>query len=97
MTLLDGALGLRISELVAVQCADIDWNKKTIQIQRKFTHGKLGPTNTASSETDLPIVDTLHLRRRCTRTRSTPLNWHRSRSSSRRSTSHHRKNKTGLV
>jgi integrase len=55
MTLVAGGLGLRISELVALQWKDIDWRRKQISIQRKFTHGALGITKTASSEAILPL------------------------------------------
>jgi len=59
MTLVDGGLGLRISELVALQWRDIDWEKKQISIERKFTHGALGLTKTAASQAVLPLDEGL--------------------------------------
>jgi integrase len=55
MTLVAGDLGLRVSEAVALKWEDIDWKKKEISIQRKFTRGKLGPTKTVASEAALPL------------------------------------------
>jgi integrase len=59
MVLVDGAYGLRISELVALQWEDIDEQKKTILIRRKFTRGRLGGTKTAASEAPLPMSDAI--------------------------------------
>jgi integrase len=57
MVLVDGCLGLRISELVALKWEDIDFGKKTIAIQRKFTRGKLGKTKSEASESELPLAE----------------------------------------
>ncbi|HKD60762.1 MAG TPA: tyrosine-type recombinase/integrase [Terracidiphilus sp.] len=57
MVLLAGAYGLRVSELLALKWEDIDAQRKTISIVRKFTRGKLGKTKTASSEAPLPLSD----------------------------------------
>jgi len=57
MALVAGALGLRVSELVALRWEDIDWRRKQITIQRKFTHGALGITKTAASEAVLHLDD----------------------------------------
>ncbi len=59
MTLVAADLGLRVSELVALQWSDIDWKSKQITIQRKFTRGKLGLTKTVSSEATLPLDEGL--------------------------------------
>jgi integrase len=59
MVLADGCLGLRISELLALKWSDIDFAKKEIRIQRKFTRGKLGIPKSYSSEADLPLADAL--------------------------------------
>jgi integrase len=56
MVIVDGCLGLRISELVALRWEDIDPITRTIMIQRKFTHGKLGKTKTDASEAGLPLA-----------------------------------------
>ncbi|MGD0940078.1 MAG: tyrosine-type recombinase/integrase [Terracidiphilus sp.] len=55
MVIVDGCLGLRISELVALKWEDVDPKIRTIMIQRKFTHGKLGKTKTDASEAGLPL------------------------------------------
>ena len=59
MVIVDGCLGLRISELVALKWEDIDSKVRTIMIQRKFTHGKLGKTKTDASEAGLPLAKEL--------------------------------------
>jgi integrase len=59
MVLLDGCLGLRISELVALKWADIDTTVRKIAIQRKFTHGHLGKTKSEASDADLPLANSL--------------------------------------
>jgi integrase len=57
IVLLAGAYGLRVSEVLALKWEDIDDNKKTIAIVRKYTRGHLGQTKTASSEAPLPLSD----------------------------------------
>jgi integrase len=57
MVFLAGAYGLRVSELLALKWEDVDANKKTLSIVRKFTRGQLGKTKTASSEAPLPLSD----------------------------------------
>lgn len=59
MTLVAADLGLRVSEMVALQWSDIDWKSKQITIQRKFTRGKLGLTKTIASEACLPLDEGL--------------------------------------
>ena len=59
MTLVAGALGLRVSELVALKWEDVEWKEKQITIQRKFTHSHLGPTKTIASEAGLPLDEGL--------------------------------------
>jgi integrase len=56
MVLVDGAYGLRVSEMVAPKWEDIDEKAKTLSIQRKFTRGELGPTKSESSEAPLPMA-----------------------------------------
>jgi len=56
MVFVDGCLGLRISELVALKWEDINSAEKVISIQRKFTRGKIGPTKTDGSDAQLPIA-----------------------------------------
>ncbi len=57
MTLVAGGLGLRVSELVALQWRGISWKDKQISIQRKFTRGPLGQTKTVASDALLPLDD----------------------------------------
>ena len=59
MVLTASAYGLRISELLALKWEDIDEQKKSISIVRKFTRGRLGKTKTASSEAQLPLSDAI--------------------------------------
>ncbi len=59
MVVLDGAFGLRISELLALKWADIDLEKRRLVVVRKFTRGQLGPTKTDSSNAALPIAPAL--------------------------------------
>lgn len=56
MVFVDGCLGLRISELLALKWEDIDSTEKVISIQRKFTRGEIGPTKTEGSDAELPIA-----------------------------------------
>jgi integrase len=57
MVLVDGCLGLRISELLALKWEDIDFKAGKITIIRKFTHGELGKTKSDASESELPLAD----------------------------------------
>ncbi|MGB6689397.1 MAG: site-specific integrase [Terracidiphilus sp.] len=59
MLLVDGALGLRISELLALKWEDMDETVKTIKIRRKFTRGRIGKTKSDASEAVLPLADSL--------------------------------------
>ena len=59
MVVLDGAFGLRISELLALQWADIDMEKRQLVVVRKFTRGRLGPTKTDASNAALPVAPAL--------------------------------------
>jgi integrase len=59
MVLLDGSLGLRVGELLALHWEDIDWTEKTITIQRSYTHEQLEEVKTAASNAVLPLDDLL--------------------------------------
>ena len=48
-------LGLRVSELVALQWADVDFDSFTVRIQRSFVRGVLYPTKSDASESTLPL------------------------------------------
>jgi integrase len=59
MVLLDGSLGLRVGELLALHWGDLDWTEKTITIQRSYTHEQLEEVKTAASNAVLPLDDLL--------------------------------------
>jgi integrase len=59
MVLVDGAYGLRVSELLALKWEDIDEKAKTISIVRKFTRGQLGEAKTSASAAPLPLSPAL--------------------------------------
>jgi integrase len=59
MALVAGCLGLRVGELVALHWSDIDWEDKSITIQRSYTHEQLEETKTESSNAVLPLDDSL--------------------------------------
>lgn len=61
MILIGGVYGLPISEILALKWEDVDEDKKSILIRRKFTRGKVGKTKTAASEAPLPLADALLL------------------------------------
>jgi integrase len=48
-------LGLRVSELVALQWGDIDFSSLIIKVQRGFVRGEINPTKTEPSEGILPL------------------------------------------
>lgn len=48
-------LGLRVSELLALQWGDIDFENLTVRIQRSFVTGEVNPTKTDASEASLPF------------------------------------------
>ncbi len=57
MALLDAALGLRVGELLALHWEDIDWDEKTITIQRSYTHEQLHEVKNAASNAVLAMDD----------------------------------------
>ena len=59
MVLLDAALGLRVSELLALKLEDINLEKRWIKVRRKLTRGKLGKTRSVTSDATLPLADAL--------------------------------------
>jgi len=48
-------LGLRVSELLALQWGDINFENLTVRIQRSFVTGEVNPTKTEASESTLPL------------------------------------------
>jgi integrase len=55
MVLTIACLGLRVSELVALQWGDIDFTSLAINVQRGFVRGQINATKTESSEGVLPL------------------------------------------
>ncbi len=55
MVLIAAVLGLRVSEVVALQWEDFDLENGVVSILRKFTHGAHGVPKTAHSKAKLPI------------------------------------------
>jgi integrase len=55
MAILAGCLGLRISEILGLQWADIDLLKSTMSIRRSVVQGHVGSAKTIYSEADLPL------------------------------------------
>ena len=55
MAILAGCLGLRISEILGLQWADIDLLNCKMSIRRSVVQGHVGPVKTAYSEAELPL------------------------------------------
>ena len=55
MVITIACLGLRVSELVALQWGDIDFASLTIKVQRGFVRGEINPTKSEASEGMLPL------------------------------------------
>jgi integrase len=54
------ATGMRVSELLALQWADIDFERRLIHIRRTFYRGSFGLPKTSTSERVIPMSDGLH-------------------------------------
>ena len=55
MVITIACLGLRVSELLALQWGDINFEKLTVKIQRSVVTGEVNPTKTDASEAILPL------------------------------------------
>jgi integrase len=55
MVLIAGCLGLRISEITALQWGDVDWEALTLLVQRSFVSGRIYETKTEASQKPLPL------------------------------------------
>jgi len=55
MVLVDGCLGLRVSELLALRWGDVDWENLTLFIQRSTVGDRIYPTKTKASHRLMPI------------------------------------------
>ncbi len=59
MVLVAGHLGLRASELMALQWGDFDFDNGTVLIQRSIVHGRVGEVKTEYSKEVVPVDQTL--------------------------------------
>ena len=70
-------MGLRVSEIVALQCGDFDFEELTLLIQRSIVHGRVGDVKTEYSRDSVPLdpalVETLMQHKG--RSFSTPEGW----------------------
>ena len=77
MVLIAGCLGLRVSEIVALQWGDFDFTGLTLLIQRSIVHGRVGDVKTEYSRDSVPLdpalVEALMLHKE--RSFSTPEGW----------------------
>jgi integrase len=55
MVLTAACLGLRVSELIALQWGDLDFEGLTIKIARSFVRGEINETKNEASESTLPL------------------------------------------
>jgi integrase len=55
MVLVAVCLGLRVSEIIGLQWGDIDWDNRTVMVQRSVVHGRVGATKTEASLRPLPV------------------------------------------
>jgi integrase len=55
MVLIAGCLGLRVSEIVALQWRDFDFAGRTLLIQRSVVHGRVGDVKTEYSRDSVPL------------------------------------------
>jgi integrase len=77
MVLIAGCLGLRVSEIVALQWQDFDFTGLTLLVQRSVVHGRIGDVKTEYSRDSVPldtaVVEALQLhKKRCF---PTPEGW----------------------
>jgi integrase len=55
MALVAGCLGLRVSEIVALQWGDFDFQRLTLLVQRSIVHGRVGDVKTEYSRDSVPL------------------------------------------
>jgi integrase len=55
MVLIAGCLGLRVSEIAALQWGDFDFSGGTLLIQRSVVHGRVGEVKTEYSRDSVPL------------------------------------------
>ena len=59
LTLLIAATGLRISECLGLQWADVDYDSQQVFVRRSWTGGKVGKSKSAASKAPVPLVPLL--------------------------------------
>jgi integrase len=59
LTLLIAATGLRISECLGLQWADVDYDRQQISVRRSWTGGKVGRSKSPCSKAPVPLVPLL--------------------------------------
>jgi integrase len=60
IVLVIGCMGYRISEVLALQWSDINWESRSIEIQRVFTHNQIQEVpKTDASGNELPLIQKL--------------------------------------
>ncbi len=59
LTLLIAATGLRISECLGLQWADVDYDSQQVFVRRSWTGGKVGKPKSAASKAPVPLVPLL--------------------------------------
>jgi integrase len=59
LTLLIAATGLRISECLGLQWADVDYVNQQVFVRRSWTGGKVGKSKSAASKAPVPLVQLL--------------------------------------
>jgi integrase len=77
MVLVAGCLGLRVSEIVALQWGDFDFQELTLLVQRSIVHGRVGDVKTEYSRDSVPLDRALvqALMQHKERSFSTPERW----------------------
>ncbi len=61
MVVIAGSLGLRVSEVLALHWPDFNFDAKikTVNLGRRYSHGKVNKLKTRASKAELPIDDVL--------------------------------------
>lgn len=77
MVLVAGCLGLRVSEIMALQWGDFDFQGSTLLVQRSIVHGRVGDVKTEYSRDSVPLDPVLieALLRHKERSFFTPEDW----------------------
>ena len=77
MVLVAGCLGLRVSEIVALQWGDFDFPGLTLLVNRSIVHGRIGEVKTEYSRDSVPLDPALveALMQHKKRSISTPEGW----------------------